>query len=92
MVLGAVVLTARPSIIPGYSYVSFWIAGAEPLTSPDLADMIREAHQRGLYTALNTDGTLLTWENAFRLREAGLHYVKVSMEKYGRRVQVFAWI
>ncbi len=56
------------------------IAGGEPLTVPDLPEMIREAHQRGLYTVLITNGTLLNRENAFCLKEAGLDYVKVSVD------------
>jgi len=56
------------------------IAGGEPLTSPDLADMIHEAHQRGLYTVLITNGTLLSSENALCLKGAGLDYVKVSID------------
>ncbi len=56
------------------------IAGGEPLTSPDLADMIQEAHQGGLYTVLITNGTLLSRQNALCLRAAGLDYVKVSID------------
>jgi len=56
------------------------IAGGEPLTSPDLPEMIHEAHQKGLYTVLITNGTLLSRENAFSLKQAGLDYVKVSVD------------
>jgi radical SAM protein with 4Fe4S-binding SPASM domain len=56
------------------------IAGGEPLTSPDLPDMIRQAHQRGLYTVLITNGTLLTRENADSLKQTGLDYIKVSID------------
>jgi radical SAM protein with 4Fe4S-binding SPASM domain len=56
------------------------IAGGEPLTAPDLPDMIHEAHQRGLYTVLITNGTLLSRESTLCLKEAGLDYVKVSID------------
>ncbi len=56
------------------------IAGGEPLTSPDLPNMIHEAHQRGLYTVLITNGTLLSRETALCLKEADLDYVKVSID------------
>jgi radical SAM protein with 4Fe4S-binding SPASM domain len=56
------------------------IAGGEPLTSPDLPEMIHQAHRRGLYTVLITNGTLLSLENALCLKGAGLDYVKVSID------------
>ena len=56
------------------------IAGGEPLISPDLPDMIHEAHQRGLYTVLITNGTLLSRENALCIKQAGLDYIKISID------------
>ncbi len=56
------------------------IAGGEPLTSDDLPEMIHEAHQRDLYSVLITNGTLLSLENALCLKEAGLDYVKISID------------
>jgi radical SAM protein with 4Fe4S-binding SPASM domain len=56
------------------------IAGGEPLTSPDLPEMIHQARRRGLYTVLITNGTLLSFENALCLKGAGLDYVKVSID------------
>ena len=56
------------------------IAGGEPLNSPDLPEMVHEAHQRGLYSVLITNGTLLSRENALCLREAGLDYIKISID------------
>ncbi len=56
------------------------IAGGEPLTCPDLPDMIHEAHQRGLYTVLISNGTLLSPENALCLKEADLDYIKISID------------
>ncbi|NVL93645.1 MAG: radical SAM protein, partial [Desulfobacterales bacterium] len=56
------------------------ISGGEPMTSPDLPEMIHEAHQRGLYTVLITNGTLLGRENACCLKEACLDYVKISID------------
>jgi radical SAM protein with 4Fe4S-binding SPASM domain len=56
------------------------IAGGEPLASPDLPEMIHEAHQKGLYTVLITNGTLLTREDALCLKEVGLDYIKISID------------
>jgi len=56
------------------------IAGGEPLTSPDLPEMLHEAHQRGLYTVLITNGTLLSRENALYLKQVGLDYIKISID------------
>jgi len=65
------------------------IAGGEPLTAPDLPEMIHEAHQKGLYTVLITNGTLLTRENAGCLKEAGLDYVKVSVDSVSPEIHDF---
>jgi uncharacterized radical SAM superfamily Fe-S cluster-containing enzyme len=63
------------------------IAGGEPLTSPDLPEMLHEAHQRGLYTVLITNGTLLSRENALclnslvwtTLKSVSTQFVRKSM-------------
>lgn len=60
--------------------VALMIAGGEPLCSPDLFDVIKHAHERGLYTVVITNGQLLTEENAKRLFNAGLNYIKVSID------------
>ncbi len=62
------------------------IAGGEPLTSPDLPEMICEAHQRGLYTVLITNGTLLSRKNALCLKEAGLDYIKISIDSVSPQI------
>jgi radical SAM protein with 4Fe4S-binding SPASM domain len=55
-------------------------AGGEPLCSPDLFDVINYAHERGLFTVVITNGTLLSTENAQKLAKAGLDYIKVSID------------
>lgn len=62
------------------------IAGGEPLTSPDLPEMIHHAHQRGLYTVVITNGTLLSAQHALCLKEAGLDYIKISIDSVSPEV------
>lgn len=61
-------------------------AGGEPLCSPDLFDVIRYAHERGLYTVVITNGTLLSTENVQKLAKAGLDYIKVSIDSANPKI------
>ncbi len=56
------------------------IAGGEPLTTRHLWPVLERARQRRIHTTLATNGTLLTAENAARLKEAGVKYVDVSVD------------
>ncbi len=55
-------------------------AGGEPLLRPDLAEIIYCAVQNNIYTALNTNGTLVDDRAASALSRAGLSQVKVSID------------
>ncbi len=60
--------------------VALMIAGGEPLCSPELFNVVKYAHDRGLYTVIITNGLLLSEENARKLIDAGLDYIKVSID------------
>lgn len=60
--------------------VALMVAGGEPLMSPDLEAVIRRAKKGGMYTVVITNGSLLTLTRAASLRNAGLDYVKVSLD------------
>lgn len=59
--------------------VQFFFQG-EPLLCRDLPEMIRLAHQEGLYTIVSTNAQSLTQERAEALVEAGLSRIIVSMD------------
>jgi pyrroloquinoline quinone biosynthesis protein E len=55
-------------------------SGGEPLTRPDLADLVAAAREAGLYTNLITSGVGLTPERARALRQAGLDAIQISFQ------------
>ena len=59
--------------------VQFYFQG-EPLLNKDLAKMIAEAHEAGLYTIVSTNAQALTPELAKALAAAGLNRIIVSMD------------
>ena len=59
--------------------IQFYFQG-EPLLNKDLPQMIREAHEAGLYTIVSTNAQALTLEMAKALVEAGLSRIIVSMD------------
>ena len=61
-------------------------AGGEPLLRTDLLEFISYARQVGIQPAVFTNGTLLNWEMAVKLKRAGLHSVSILLEGIGRHV------
>ena len=59
--------------------VQFYFQG-EPLLNKDLPQMIREAHEAGLYTIVSTNAQALTPVMADSLVDAGLSRIIVSMD------------
>jgi len=55
-------------------------SGGEPLLRDDFWDLAGHAKERGLTTALSTNGTLITPAVARRLCDAGVEYVGVSLD------------
>lgn len=55
-------------------------SGGEPLMRPDILDLIRYTHGRGLRPVLSTNGTLITPDMASSLVDAGLGYVGISID------------
>src|SRR6266545_3349908 len=56
------------------------LSGGEPLLRRDLAEIVAEAHDLGLYTNLVTSALGLSQPKAERLRAAGLDHVQVSIQ------------
>ena len=63
-----------------FGITSLAFSGGEPLMRKDFFDVARYAVESGLYVSLATNGTLLTEENAIKLKETGVHYVEVSVD------------
>jgi radical SAM protein with 4Fe4S-binding SPASM domain len=58
-------------------------SGGEPLTRPDLLELVAYARELGLRPVLSTNGTLITPAMAGRLKRAGLIYVGISLDGLG---------
>ena len=66
-------------ISPFAHTVQFYFQG-EPLLNKDLPQMIKEAHEAGLYTIVSTNAQAMTEQMAEDLVEAGLDRIIVSMD------------
>jgi AdoMet-dependent heme synthase len=56
------------------------LTGGEPLYRPDIFEIASYAGERGLKTALATNGTLIDRETAGKIRGAGIRRVSVSLD------------
>ncbi|MHA1677141.1 MAG: radical SAM protein [Candidatus Njordarchaeales archaeon] len=55
-------------------------SGGEPLMGVGIFEIIKRAHDYGMYTAMATNGTLLTKEVTRKLVKMGLNYVQISLD------------
>jgi Fe-coproporphyrin III synthase len=62
---------------------SVLFSGGEPLTRPDLFELLDYAHQKGLRTVISTNGTLITKKLAQQIKDAGVFYVGISLDGIG---------
>ena len=56
------------------------LSGGEPTARKDLEELVKAAHEAGLYTNLITAGVLLTRERMKALAESGLDHVQLSIQ------------
>lgn len=66
--------------LAGYGVPAVLISGGEPLSRPDLLDLMGYGVERGLRFTLSTNGTLIDGITARRLKTAGLIYAGVSID------------
>ncbi len=59
-------------------------SGGEPLMRQDFFELAAYAKERGIHTALSTNGTLITPTVAQRLKEIGLGYMGISLDGVGK--------
>ena len=55
-------------------------SGGEPFTRPDIFELMEYARWSGLRPVMGTNGTLITKENAQKLKEAGVMGVGISLD------------
>ncbi len=56
------------------------LSGGEPLTRPDLVELVTEARKMGFYTNLITSGLGMDASKVAELKEAGLDHIQVSFQ------------
>ena len=56
------------------------LSGGEPTLRPDLEELVRTAHDLGLYSSLITSAYRLTRERLAGLKQAGLDHVQISVQ------------
>lgn len=56
------------------------LSGGEPLVRRDIFELVRLSIDQGIYTAIATNGVLLTKEMCKTLRSAGVEYVQISLD------------
>ncbi|WP_227816734.1 heme d1 biosynthesis radical SAM protein NirJ [Nitrogeniibacter aestuarii] len=56
------------------------LSGGEPLLRPDIFEIAHRAKSMGFYTALSSNGTLITEENIDRIAAVDFNYVGVSLD------------
>lgn len=59
------------------------LSGGEPLLRPDIFEIAHRAKAMGFYTALSSNGTLITEENIDRIAAVDFNYVGVSLDGIG---------
>lgn len=55
-------------------------SGGEPLVRKDIFELTKYAHDKGIYVAVATNGTLITKEKAREMKEAGIQYTQISLD------------
>jgi radical SAM protein with 4Fe4S-binding SPASM domain len=60
--------------------VALAFSGGEPLMRKDFFELAGYARKQGLYTALATNGTMITKDTARKLKELDIGYVEISID------------
>ena len=55
-------------------------SGGEPMTRPDIVELVAHARERGLRPVFGTNGTLITHDLAFKLKDAGAMAMGISVD------------
>lgn len=57
-----------------------WLSGGEPLMHKNIFEIINEINNFGIKVSLSTNGTLITYQTAKALYDAGIRYVHLSLD------------
>ncbi len=71
MLIDQIAEVSRPLLI---------LSGGEPLLRPDLFEIIRYGKTKSFKIGVGSNGTLIDWETARRLKEAGVDTVSISLD------------
>ena len=55
-------------------------SGGEPLVRPDIFELTKYASKKGIFIGIDTNGTLITKEKAIEMKDAGIKYVRISLD------------
>jgi len=55
-------------------------SGGEPLVRKDFLELARYTHEKGIYVAVATNGTLITEEKAREMKKAGVQFTQISLD------------
>ncbi|MEA2064472.1 MAG: radical SAM protein [Gemmatimonadota bacterium] len=66
-----------------YEVPAVLFSGGEPLTRPDLFELVSYAVDLGLRPTLSTNGTLIDVKTAARIKQAGVTYTGISLDGIG---------
>ncbi len=69
--------------------VQLGLTGGEPLSRPDIEQLVAAAHELGYYTNLITSGIGLTADRMRALQQAGLDHVQLSFQDSTRELNDF---
>jgi len=61
------------------------IAGGDPLVHPDIVEIVRDIHDRGLKAIINTNGSALTPELLHELKKAGVFGFTFHIDSHQKR-------
>ncbi|HVM60973.1 MAG TPA: radical SAM protein [Verrucomicrobiae bacterium] len=75
--------------LAGFQVPAVLFSGGEPLTRPDLFELMEYAAGKGLRLTLSTNGTLLDEAAAKKLKELGTTYVGISLDGIGETNDLF---
>jgi len=68
------------SRLAGVGLPALSFSGGEPLVREDFFDIVSYAKKRIPYLSLASNGTLITKDNAKKLKDAGIDYVEISLD------------
>lgn len=75
--------------LAAYKVPAMLFSGGEPLTRPDVLELIEYATGKGLRITLSTNGTLIDEKKAAKLKELGLSYAGISLDGIGETNDFF---